>query len=70
MTLPSNASVAFTIGTQIELVQLGAGQVTVSITSDTLNSSGGATKLSGQYSSAVITKLTSTSWLLAGDITT
>lgn len=70
LTIPANASVAFPVGTQIELAQLGAGQVTVAITTDTLYSSGSKTKLTGQYSTAVITKITSTSWILAGDITT
>ena len=70
LTIPANASVAFAVGTQIEILQKGAGQVTVAITSDTLNSSGSATKLTGQWSSAVLTKIASTTWVMAGDITT
>jgi len=67
-TIPANASVAYPVGTVINLVQLGAGQVTVAITSDTLNSPDSRTKLKGQYSLASIIKITSTSWVLSGDI--
>ena len=70
LTIPANASVAFPIGTQIPFVQIGAGQVTVAITTDTLSSVGGATKLTGQYSAGTLIKLTSTIWVLVGDITT
>ena len=67
-TIPANASVAYPVGTVINLVQLGAGQVTVAITSDTLNSPDSRTKLKGQYSLASVIKITSTSWVLSGDI--
>lgn len=70
LTVPANASVAFPVGTVVNLAQLGAGQVTVAVTSDTLRSSGGKTKLTGQYSSASLVKIASTEWLLVGDITT
>lgn len=68
LTIPANASVAFPVGTVINLLQLGAGQVTVAITSDTLSSSGSKTKLTGQYSAATLVKTASTTWVLFGDI--
>ena len=68
LTVPANASVAFPVGTIINIAQLGAGQVTVSVTSDTLRSSGSKTKLTGQYSGGTLTKIASTQWLLTGDI--
>ena len=68
LTIPANASVAFPIGTVINIVQVGAGQTTVAITSDTLVSSGSKFKLSGQYSGATLYKRASTTWVLIGDI--
>jgi hypothetical protein len=68
LTIPANASVAFPVGTRIEVAQLGAGQVTIAITTDTLYSKGSNVKLTGQYSAASLTKLTSTTWLLVGDL--
>jgi len=69
--IPTNAGTAFPIGTRIELLQGGAGQVTVAPTSGvTLNSSGGKTKLSAQYAQATILKVATDTWYLFGDITT
>lgn len=66
-TVPANASVAFPVGTRIDICQLGAGQITVAITTDTLVSTPGL-KLRAQYSCATLVKLTSTSWVLTGDL--
>ena len=42
LTIPTNATVAFPIGCQIDLVQLGAGAVTVAgVSGVTINSKGG-----------------------------
>lgn len=68
LTIPANGAVAFPVGTQISLMQIGAGQVSVAITSDTLRSTGGHVKLTGQYSRALLEKYTSTIWMLSGDI--
>ena len=69
LTIPANASVAFPVGTTILLTQLGAGQVTVSITTDTLNVTSTFTAvLAEQYSEAVLTKKTSTMWVISGDL--
>lgn len=69
LTVPLNSSVAYDIGTQIHLLQGGAGQVTVA-------GAGGVTvvgtpglKLRTQWSSATLIKLTSDSWVLLGDTT-
>jgi hypothetical protein len=66
LTVPTNASVAFPIGTQIFLTQLGAGQVTVS-SSATLRATPGA-KLRTQYAAAALIKLDTDTWVLSGDI--
>jgi hypothetical protein len=68
-TIPSNAAVAFQIGTVVQLVQLGAGQVSLAITADTLRLPPGfVAKLRGQYSSATLTKIAATTWLASGDL--
>ena len=68
-TIPANASVAYAVGTQILVTQLGAGQVTIAITTDTLNVNADFTlKLAGQYSEVMITKKTSNMWVIAGDL--
>jgi hypothetical protein len=69
LTIPANASVAFPVGTHIDLMQLGAGQVTVAITSDTLRSTPTA-KMRTQYSMATLVKIASTTWALSGDLAT
>jgi hypothetical protein len=66
LTVPTNASVAFPIGCQVNIVQLGAGQVTVS-SSATLRSQGSKTKLNGQYAAATLLKIASDEWVLIGN---
>ncbi len=69
--IPLNSGTAFPIGTRIELIQGGAGQVTVAPTGGvTVNSSGGKTKLAAQYAVATILKVATDTWYLFGDITT
>lgn len=71
ITIPTNTSVPFPVGTQILLSQYGAGQVTiVPDTGVTLRSSGGKTKTSAQYAMATLIKRGTNEWYLAGDITT
>lgn len=70
-TIPLNSSVAFSIGTRIDLLQLGAGQISISPTGGvTLNSSGAKRKLTGQYSGATLWKQGTNTWYLLGDIAT
>lgn len=66
LTIPANASVAFPVGTVIQVYQMGAGQVTVGITSDTLRAPNGA-KTQAQYSVLSLWKQASTVWVLSGD---
>ena len=69
--IPTNAGTAFPIGTRIEIIQGGAGQITITPTSGvTVNSSGGKTKLAAQYAVATILKVATNTWYLFGDITT
>jgi len=70
LTIPANASVAFPTGTRIDLLQYGAGQVTVGGAGVTIRSSGSKLKLAGQYSGATLWKKGTNEWVLIGDITT
>jgi RNase P/RNase MRP subunit p29 len=69
LTVPTNATVAFPIGVQIQLLQTNTGQVTVAGTSGvTVNASPGL-KIRGQWSSATLVKRATDTWVLLGDIT-
>jgi hypothetical protein len=69
LTVPTNASVAFPVGTPIRLRQPGAGQTTVAGAAGvTLNALAGAFKLAGQYANATLVKVASDTWELSGDI--
>lgn len=73
-SIPTNASVAFPIGTQINLIQIGAGQVTISAATPgtTTVVSTGATSASpkcrAQYSAVTLVKRDTDSWYAIGDI--
>lgn len=69
-TVPLNSSVAFGIGTQINIMQLGAGQVTISPTGGvTIRSNGSKLKLNGQYAVATIAKIATDTWVAIGNLT-
>jgi hypothetical protein len=71
LTVPPNSSVAFTVGTRIDVGQYGAGQTTIVAGSGvTIRSAGGKLKLSGQYSGGTLQKIAADEWWLFGDITT
>jgi hypothetical protein len=73
-SIPTNASVAFPIGTNIDLIQIGAGQVTVSAATPgtTTVLSTGATaagpKARVQYSALTCKKVATDTWHIIGDI--
>ncbi len=68
-TIPPNSSVAFEIGDQVNLLQLGAGQVTVAAGSGvTVRSEGAKLKLKGQYAAATCIKIASDEWVLVGNL--
>lgn len=70
LTVPLNSSIAFPIGTKIDIAQYGAGQTTVVATGGvTIRSAGGALKLAAQYSGASLVKIGTDEWYLFGDIT-
>lgn len=73
-SIPTNASVAFPIGTSIDLFQLGAGQVTVqAVTSGTTTilstgATAAAPKARVQYSALTCKKVANDIWHIIGDL--
>ena len=73
-SIPTNANVAYPVGSQINIIAIGAGQVTINaVTSGTTTVlSNGATaaspKLRVQYSSATCIKVATDTWYVIGDI--
>ena len=68
-TVPPNSSVAVPTGTQVNLMQLGAGQVTVAAGAGvTLRSAGTLVKTSAQYAVATLLKIDTDTWVLVGNL--
>ena len=68
-TIPSNSSVAFPVGTVIEMEQAGAGALSVVAGSGvTINSRSADLTLAGQYSVAFVKKVATDTWTMNGDL--
>jgi len=68
LTIPLNSSVAFPIGTAIDVLQTGSSQVTIAGNSGvTVNYTPGL-KLRTQWSSATLIKRDTDTWLAMGDL--
>jgi hypothetical protein len=68
ITIPTNASIGFAVGTQIQIVQTGTGQITITPKSGvTVNGTPGL-KLRSQWSSATLIKVAIDSWIAIGDL--
>jgi hypothetical protein len=68
LTVPLNSSVAFPIGTTILLIQVGAGQTTITPAAGvTVNATPGL-KLRAQWSVATLIKRGTNTWVVAGDV--
>lgn len=69
LTVPPNSSVAFAVGTQIVVVQQGAGQTTIAAGSGvTLRSESGNLKIGFQYSSVALVKRATDEWYVVGNL--
>jgi hypothetical protein len=69
LTVPPNSSVAFPVGSQILVLQTGAGQTTVAAGAGvTVNSKDGNLKLSAQWSAATLIKRATDTWVAIGDL--
>lgn len=68
ITVPTNASVAFPVGATINLTQTGTGTVTVVGESGVTVNYTPSNTLRAQWSSAVLVKRATDTWLLSGDL--
>jgi hypothetical protein len=69
ITIPPNSGVAFGIGTQINIAQLGAGNTSIVAGSGvTLNSAGTKLKLDAQYAVATCVKTDTNTWFVVGNL--
>lgn len=67
ITVPPNSSVAFSVGSQITILQIGTGQVTIAGGSGvTVNGTPGL-KMRAQWSSATLVQRSANTWTLLGD---
>jgi hypothetical protein len=68
ITVPTNSTIAYPIGTSIDILQTGAGQITVAGASGvTVNATPGL-KLRTQWSGATLFKRATDTWVLYGDL--
>jgi hypothetical protein len=69
LTIPLNSSIAYPVGTSLDILQTGAGQVTITGDSGvTVNATPGL-KLRTQWSSATLLKRAEDTWVVYGDLT-
>ena len=68
-TVPPNSSVAFGIGTQINIAQLGAGSTSIVAGAGvTLNSAGAKLTLDAQYAICTCVKTGTDEWFVVGNL--
>jgi len=71
-TIPPNSSVAFPVGTILNIAQTGAGQTTITqgsgVTIVSNGSTASAPKTRVQYSGATCVQTSANTWLVMGDI--
>jgi len=66
--IPTNAAEAFSIGQRVDVLQYGAGQVTVAPDTGVTLRATPTAKLRAQYSTASVVKIGTDEWLLVGDL--
>ena len=74
LTVPLNASVAFPIGTEVTIIQTGAGTTTISPAGGvTVNyyslTAAGTRTIKAQWAAATLIKRAENTWVLIGNIT-
>ena len=70
LTVPANADVAYPVGTQIHIVQVGSGQTTVVASAGVTINTATTLKLRAQWSAATLIKRAENTWVLLGDLAT
>lgn len=67
LTIPADASVPFPVGTKIDVIQTGAGQITIAGSGFTPNATPGL-KISAQWGAASLIKRGTNSWVVVGSL--
>ena len=68
LTIPPNSSVAYPIGSKLDFIQIGAGQVTVAGGTGVTVNSTPTLKFRAQHSGASCIKIATDTWQLVGDL--
>ena len=68
LTIPPNSSVAYPVGTKLDFIQIGAGQVTVAGGTGVTVNSTPTLKFRAQHSGASCVKIATDTWQLVGDL--
>jgi hypothetical protein len=66
--VPLNSAAAYSVGQRIDIMQYGAGQVTISGDTGVTVRATPTNKLRATYSTASIIKIATDEWVLAGDV--
>lgn len=67
-TVPNDSTVAFPTNSRIDIIQTGAGQVTVVAAAGVVINSAIGLKLRTQWSAATLIKRSANTWVLIGDL--
>ena len=67
--MPPNASVAFPVGTVIEIVQYGAGQITIAPGAAVTLRNPSSLTTRAQYSTIGLRQRAANEWVVSGDLT-
>jgi hypothetical protein len=69
VTIPLESSVAFQVGDQVNLLQIGTGQVSVdgATVAVAIRSQGNKYKLNGQYAAGTLVKIAADEWVFIGN---
>lgn len=68
ITIPTNANVPFPVGTQITIIQVGAGSTTIAAAPGATINFGDSLVCRKQWSAVTITKVAADVWDLVGDV--
>jgi hypothetical protein len=69
LTIPTNASVAFPIGTEIQVLQYNDGQTTIAGPGVTLRSKSGQLKIANKWTGVTLVKVGTDEWYVIGNLT-
>jgi hypothetical protein len=70
LTVPTNASVAFPVGTEIIIMQYGAGQTTIAGAGVTFRSKNDGRIIGARYTGVVCLKIATDEWYVVGNVST